>query len=111
MLWDKKNQRCAKDKFLQLRVVFSIAAFMNSKRGTLFMGVDPHKVLVGLQNDFRCLGKNNNWDGWNLHLTNLIRDHIGNRFSTYISVRPRSKDSKTVAEIRLEKSSDPVWIT
>ena len=84
---------------------------MNSKGGTLLIGVDPHKVLVGLQNDFRCLGKNNNWDGWNLHLTNLIRDHIGNRFSTYISVRPRSKDSKTVAEIRLEKSSDPVWIT
>jgi hypothetical protein len=28
-----------------------------------------------------------------------------------MTVRPRTKDSKTVAEIRLEKSSDPVWVT
>jgi hypothetical protein len=31
ILWDNKNQRCAKDKFLQLKVVFSIAAFMIPK--------------------------------------------------------------------------------
>ena len=59
----------------------SVVAFMNSKGGTLLIGVDDTGRITGLdadnfENNDRCL----------LHLKNLINQHIGAEFSGFINI-------------------------
>jgi hypothetical protein len=78
------------------------------------VGVDPDKRVVGLENDFLCIRNQKNWDGWKQHLVSLIKSHLDKDLFHYILITPRIKDAKTkeaktVAEIKIE-SARPVWI-
>ena len=49
-----------------------LAAFLNSKGGTLLIGVGDGGEVIGLEND-----KFQNEDKFALHLDNLIKDQLG----------------------------------
>jgi len=60
------------DVKLEHAVLKTLAAFLNSKGGTLFVGVNDDGEVIGLEND-----KFLNRDKMALHLDNLIKDQLG----------------------------------
>jgi hypothetical protein len=110
MLWNKKNQTCASDNFLRLNILKAITSLLNSKGGTVLVGIDPGKKVVGLENDFLCIKNHKNWDGWQQCLVSLIKSHLGKDLFNFISITPRMKGAKTVADIKIKRSARPIWI-
>lgn len=67
------------DKRIEHSAFKTIAAFLNSEGGTLIIGVDDEKKVVGLDKDnFK------NDDKLYLHFTNLIKQFIGHEFISFL---------------------------
>ena len=78
-----------KDKTMELMVLKTIAAFINSDGGTLVIGVADDGASVGIGADGFP-----NEDKMHLHLANLVRDRIGAEHALY--VHPRFDDREDV---------------
>ncbi|TXL74084.1 DUF262 domain-containing protein [Vineibacter terrae] len=74
-----------KDPKMELAVLKTIAAFLNTQGGTLVVGVADDGNPVGIDAD-----KFPNEDRMNLHLTNLVKERIGSPSMLY--VHPRFDD-------------------
>jgi hypothetical protein len=110
MLWDKGKSECSKNNYLELEIFRTIAAFMNSDGGILLVGIDPNQKIIGIEQDFQCIGnKNKNWDGWQQYLQAKIRKYIKN-ISLFDNVRVNFmlEESKTIARIEVDKGLNPV---
>lgn len=68
---EKKN-----DIKIKLEVAKTIVAFLNTKGGLLFIGVNDKKELIGLENDYKIF--KNNKDVFLQTFANIIKAHIGN---------------------------------
>ena len=69
-----------KDPNMEYAVLKTIVAFLNSKGGTLIVGVADNGELVGISADHFP-----DEDKFKLHLTNLINKRIGKEFYSYIN--------------------------
>jgi hypothetical protein len=68
-----------KDKNMELSTLKTLVAYLNSEGGTLLVGVSDSGFVLGLEKD---AFENN--DKLKLHLTNLIKQHIGRQFFPFI---------------------------
>jgi hypothetical protein len=110
MLWDKgKNQKSA-NNYLALVIIKSIASFLNSEGGILLVGIDPKKAIIGIENDFKCLGKDKNFDGWQQYLSTVITNHLKQSVFDSFSVHPIHQNGKTIAKIIIKKHYEPVYV-
>ena len=98
------------NKTLEYVVAKSIAAFLNSEGGDLFIGIDDEKNALGLADDINTL-KKKNIDGFELHLTEIIKKYIGGSFGTHIKLSFPIYDDKQICRVQISKSSKPVFIT
>jgi len=95
---------------LQEEIMKTIAGFLNSKGGTLFIGVNDNGGILGLENDYKLLGKKKSFDGFLIHLNNLLKKYFkGNIFANleFISLNIESKE---ICIIDIEKSSTPTFL-
>ena len=67
-------------KVLEKVISKTIAAFMNSEGGTLFIGVDDDGNVIGLENDYLLLKKRNS-DGFEPELRQSIEKHLKNKIA------------------------------
>ena len=81
--WDLKQNKPNTD--LGIVIVKSLCAFMNSKGGDLFIGVDDDGKPLGLKKDYNTFSSKNS-DDFLQHLTNLINKHLGKPTSAYIDI-------------------------
>lgn len=95
---------------LEHEVYKTIAAFMNSDGGILFIGVNDNGKILGIEPDFMTFGDKKNWDGWSQHFINLIRKHIGIDSITCIKLRNIIIDNKMIAIINVKKSPKPIYV-
>jgi Schlafen, AlbA_2 len=82
----------------------TIAAFLNSGGGILYVGIDDHERAVGIEDDFVFLkADKRNSDGWQLHLRDLIKDrfHEGASINDYVRVSISPVDKKLVARVEV----------
>ena len=86
-------------------VLKELCAFMNTKGGTILVGVGDDGDILGIE----CDGFQNS-DKWQLHLRNLIRDKLGSIKSTLVNTRPIQIGDKTIMEIKCLPSSDPAYL-
>ena len=100
----------ARDEAITWAVVKSIAAFMNTHRGTLLVGVDDHGHPVGIESDYPHV-KGQNRDGWELWLTAAIKNALGTVAATEVSVRFCTIDGRMIARIDVRPSVEPVFAT
>jgi len=93
------------DKKMELSVLKTIVAFLNTKGGNLLVGVDDNKKILGLEND-----NFQNDDKINLYLTNLIKSHIGNEFLPFIKSTIVQIDNKKIILIICRESKKRVFL-
>lgn len=106
--WDYKENR--KNNELKKEVVKTIAAFLNTKGGTLFIGIDNDGNVVGIEKDIYTFSKNKqDWDCFYQTLINAIENYIGGHLSVYLNINNLFLNGKMVAMIEVEKSPYPVY--
>jgi membrane protein YdbS with pleckstrin-like domain len=86
-----------------------IVGFMNADGGTLLIGVNDHGEIKGLENDYKALPKKNR-DGFENHLSMLVKTMIGLPYAKYISVRFEKIDNKDVCIVKVHESHKPAYL-
>ena len=82
----------------------TIAGFMNSDGGILYIGVGDNSEPLGIEYDFSHLGHGRRHiDGWELELRNHLRDRFkdGHAVGSHCSVRFYQIEEKTVARLEI----------
>lgn len=82
----------------------SVAAFLTSGGGILYIGVDDCCRAVGIEFDFRLLGAGKqNEDGWELQFRNLINGNFkdGNNVNDYIRVDFPKVNAQCVSRVEV----------
>ena len=75
------------DDKMELACIKTIAGFMNTKNGTLIIGVADNKEILGLSTDFASFGnKTDLLDEFQKHLDNLVEKYIGNSAYSLIKI-------------------------
>ena len=97
------------NKKLEYVIAKTIAAFLNSEGGDLFIGIDDSQNALGLSDDIQTLSKKN-IDGFELHLIEVIKKYIGGEHSTHIKVTFPLYDDVQICRMRVAKSSKPIFI-
>jgi predicted HTH transcriptional regulator len=95
----------APDPKLEHSVLKSIAAFMNTDGGTLFVGVTDNGEIAGIDEDHFP-----NDDKFLLHFGNLFNDKIGRAFTKFMEYGVISLDGKSVMKVTCQRSDRPVFL-
>ena len=90
-------------------IIKTISAYLNTKGGTLLIGVDDSGNVLGLENDIQSFTKKTR-DGFLLTLTSLINRDLGKPTHKYISISIISINEKDVCIVTTQKSEKPVFI-
>lgn len=93
------------DRKVEYSALKTIVAFMNSKGGTLLIGVDDSGKTTGIEKD-----KFESRDKYLLHLTNVIKTKIGKKSLNLINFKFNEIEDKTILIIECEKSNFPTFI-
>ena len=96
------------NKKLEYVIAKTLAAFLNSEGGNLFIGVDDNQNALGLINDIETLS-NKSIDGFELQLIEVIKKYIGSEFSSHIKISFPTYNEQKICHIRISKSSKPVF--
>jgi hypothetical protein len=83
-------------------VLKTVAAFLNSYTGgTLIIGVEDNKNILGAEYDFSALGNKQDLDGYELHLRNLLNRDFGSDSAPLIEITLHPVGDKHVCEVRV----------
>lgn len=93
-----------KDPRMEKAVLKTIVAFLNSRGGTLFIGVADDGSIIGLDEE-----SFENRDKLNLHMNNLIVSQIGSEYLPYINYKLIDFDGKAVMRVDCKKSNTPAF--
>lgn len=96
------------NKKLEYVIAKTIAAFMNSEGGNLFIGVDDNQNMLGLVDDMSTLSKPN-IDGFELHLVELIKKYIGAGLISHVKISFPTVEDMQICRIKVSKSGKPVF--
>lgn len=93
------------DKKIEHSALKTISAFLNSEGGVLLIGVSDNGSIFGIEKDnFQSNDK------FNLHFTNLIKEHIGNEFLPFLHFELILIEDKNILKIDCMKSNKPVFL-
>jgi len=93
------------DKRIEHSALKTITAFLNTAGGNLLIGLDDDKNILGIEND-----NFQNDDKFRLHLTNLIKNYIGNQFLPFIRFEIINIQNKKLFRIICEESPKMVFL-
>lgn len=95
-----------KDKAMETAVIKTLAAFMNTEGGMLFVGVADDGNILGLKSD-----QFENSDKALLHLTSLIKSRIGALFLKFISFAIEQVEDKQILRIDCLPATSPAYVS
>ena len=99
------------ERFIEYSVLKTLAAFLNSQGGTLLIGVEDSKNILGLSNDFNSFSQADKLDEFQKHFDNIIQKSIGDRFHHYMQFEFPKLDNKSICVITIKKkSSEPIYL-
>jgi len=98
------------NKILEEVILKSIAAFANAKGGTLFIGIDDNLNILGLENDYNTL-KKNDADYFELHLRKLINNQYGISFANNsLMIYFPKIEEKEICVIQVNAALHPLYL-
>lgn len=92
-------------KEIELAWLKGVVAFLNSSGGTVLLGVDDSGKICGIEedrfeSDDRCL----------LHIKNLLNQHVGPQFSSFISANLVPCEEKQVVMLECRSAVEAVFL-
>lgn len=96
------------NKNLEYVIAKTVSAFLNSEGGILIIGVDDEGNALGLEKDIETFSKKD-IDGFELHLRNIIKKHLGSNFEKHLKVSFPIVDEKIICKVKILKSGKPVF--
>jgi predicted HTH transcriptional regulator len=106
-LWD--YQTSTPNKELNKPVIKCISAFLNSEGGTLIIGVNDEKQILGIEPDLNLV-KRHNLDGFENLLNTSFNTFIGAEYTPYIEITFKRIGGKTICLINVRPSLKPVYV-
>jgi membrane protein YdbS with pleckstrin-like domain len=97
------------NKEMEHAVLKTIVGFLNTRGGTLVIGVSDSALVMGLDNDYKSLPKKNH-DGLENHINMLIKVSIGLAFAKYINVSFEKIEKKEVCIVSVMESHKPAYL-
>lgn len=98
------------NKELSKVIAKTVAAFMNSSGGSLFIGVGDGRESLGIDRDIGILSKKD-LDGFQSALFQIVIDFIGTEFSQYVKPAFLEYEGNTVCAVRVARSTKPAWVS
>jgi type I restriction enzyme, R subunit len=102
--WDLKEDR-QDDTRVTFAVLKTIAAFLNTEGGDLLIGVADDKAIVGIERD-----RLESDDKFLRHLTQVVRNALGDPASTCIDPKIQIVQGKSVCVVSCQRSPEPVLL-
>ena len=94
-----------KDSRIENTVMKTIAGFLNTRGGELFIGINDSGEAIGLSNDkFKSI------DNMSLHLVNLINDRIGKIYMFFITISFPEHDGIAVMSVKCSPSPKEIFL-
>jgi hypothetical protein len=94
-----------KDKKIEHSILKTICGFLNSKGGTLFIGVTDEGKILGIEKD-----NFPNKDKFELHLNNLIKNKIKLKNQNKIKIQTIKLKDRHIAKIEVISSKKPIFL-
>jgi hypothetical protein len=91
----------------------TLVAFANSSGGTLLIGVDNNKKILGLENEYNSASPKlqyPNRDGFGLFFDEIIRNYIGDSFSSLMNRRFLKFHEGDLLIVKVEPSPNEVFL-
>jgi hypothetical protein len=101
--WNLKTNKSGKE--IEFAWLKTVAAFLNTSGGFIFIGINDDGEVLGIEND-----KFQNEDKFLLHFNNLIKTHIGLEHANLIHIAIRTINEQSIFIIKCEESNEPVFI-
>ena len=93
---------------LKFQIIKTIAAFLNSEGGKLYVGVADDGTILGIENDINLFQK---WlDGLLLDIDNLTKTHFNSAYAL-IKAKVENLDNKQILIFDIKPSKQPVYFT
>lgn len=88
-------------KTIEFEVYKTICGFLNQEGGKLYIGIEDDGTIYGVENDFKCLGDDGDYDKWELKLRNAVRTRFkdGKKIANYIQIKNLELEGKTVVQV------------
>jgi len=102
--WSLKEDR-VDDKGVTHAVLKTVAAFLNTEGGDLLIGVTDDGAIVGIERD-----QLESDDKFMRHLTQVVRNGLGDRAGTCIDPKTQIVQGKTVCVVSCQRSPEPVFL-
>ncbi|WP_068113415.1 AlbA family DNA-binding domain-containing protein [Tropicimonas marinistellae] len=108
MRWDvRKGQP---NKALEMVIAKTIAGFLNSKGGTLLIGVTDEGAIHGLESDYATL-RSKDRDGFELLLRDILKRFLGGHVSPHVHSVFSEVEGLDVCLVIVEPAPKPVYLT
>ena len=104
-----KSYQPKKESYIELAVLKTIAGFLNTDGGELFIGVSDDSKVLGIENELIKLHKSSK-DKFQLHLKTLIKENIGLGSSNFINLELKTVNDKEIIHVSCKKSDEPIYI-
>lgn len=95
-------------RHVRIEAIYAIAAFMNRKGGTVFLGVDDSGEVLGFKNKEGKDIEGKALDEAIQAQTGLIRDHLGPNAADLVSIKPDKAFGKLIVRLDCEPAPFPV---
>jgi len=102
--WDLKEDR-KDDTNITHAVLKTIAAFLNTEGGDLLIGVADDRTVLGIDHD-----RLDDEDKFMRHLTQVVRNGLGDRAATCIDPTTQIVEGKTICLVSCQRSPEPVFL-
>ncbi len=101
--WNLRSER--NDDEVKYACLKTIAAFLNTDGGQLFLGVSDNGGIIGTEKD----GFPDN-DKYQLHLFALIKECLGNSTASFVDSKMVEFEGKYICLVKCKKSPKPVYL-
>jgi len=97
-----------REKYIIEECITTIAGFLNTQGGTLFVGVRDDGEILGIKEEVELLYKNN--DKFLLNFKDIVKSKIGEKFYTLINYQIVKKSDKDILKVVCKKSNSPIFV-
>ncbi len=105
--WDVNRNQVNKD--MERNIMKTIAAFMNTNGGSLVIGVDDQRKVIGIRADVDSLIRKD-VDGFENHFNNVFSAMIGPEFRRHVQLSFHDMSGEQVCLVSVDRARQPAYV-